>query len=437
MLRNLWRRYAGLSHSKLILNLSKNLKSKSTDYSKIVVDSVFKDHMLEVDWTESAGWAPPEIKPYQPLKLDPSSSVFHYCTECHEVFKVYSNLPHVLSFRPQDNLIRFNASAEAEAAGLPACDPNELLKCIDIGKEWAPQCSWASLYAWPNMIGAHAQLGVVKPKSAKIVVILLPIGPYFVGGFQPIRLYCDESYLVYAFSNKNLHKPTRNRIDASDNMHKTAKFFMTRNPQRSFTEEKKLDEKIPSESLENIKKDLDQPSSMFTVRTDMEYAATTANFEELVTTTDSFVDKSLLIKEILDTSIAYILITRPRRWGKTMNMDMIRRFLSIEVDEFGKAKEINKYRVLFQGGGIEVNGRSKILKSLAIAEINEGEYLKRNQGQHPVIFITFGSLQSEENKILSEEEMLSCIKRPIHQSYYDHQYLYWNLLKKIYNYLNY
>ena len=193
MLRNLLRSYADLSHSKLILNLSKNLKSKPTDYSKIVFGSVFTDHMLEVDWTESAGWAPPEIKPYQPLKLDPSSSVFHYCTECHEVFKIYSNLPHVLSFRPQDNLIRFNACAEA--TGLSACDPNELLKCIDIGKEWAPQCSWASLYARPNMIGTHAQLGVVKPKSAKIVVILLPVGPYFVGGFQPLSLYCDESFI--------------------------------------------------------------------------------------------------------------------------------------------------------------------------------------------------------------------------------------------------
>ena len=132
----------------------------------------------------------------------------------------------------------------------------------------------------------------------------------------------------------------------------------------------------------------------------------------------------------MDTSLAYILITRPRRWGKTMNMDMIRRFLSIEVDEFGKAKEINKYRVLFQGGEIEVDGTSKTLNPLAIAKINEEKYLQRNQGQHPVIFITLSSLPSEENKILSEEEMLSRIKRSIHNSYRDHEYLYWNLLKK-------
>ena len=58
-------------------------------------------------------------------------------------------------------------------------------------------------------------------------------------------------------------------------------------------------------------------------------------FRELVTK-DVFVDKSLFIEEIIPASAANILITRPRRWGKTLNMQMLQTFLEIEVDEVGK-----------------------------------------------------------------------------------------------------
>lgn len=39
------------------------------------------DHMLEIDWDAEKGWHTPRIIPYQPLKLDPASSVLHYGLE--------------------------------------------------------------------------------------------------------------------------------------------------------------------------------------------------------------------------------------------------------------------------------------------------------------------------------------------------------------------
>ena len=41
-----------------------------------------------------------------------------------------------------------------------------------------------------------------------------------------------------------------------------------------------------------------------------------------------FVDKSLMIKEFLEMGDKVALITRPRRFGKTLNMSMLREFLS-------------------------------------------------------------------------------------------------------------
>ena len=46
-----------------------------------------------------------------------------------------------------------------------------------------------------------------------------------------------------------------------------------------------------------------------------------------------FSDKSFFISEILQYSDILILIDMPRQWGKSCNLDMLRRFLSVEFNE--------------------------------------------------------------------------------------------------------
>jgi branched-chain amino acid aminotransferase len=222
MLSKFIRLYSNLSYAKLSIQLSKNLKEKPKDFSKIPFGGVFTNHMIEIDWTEADGWKNPDIKPYQSIILDPSSSVFSYCTECYEGFKVYNNPPHLLTFRPEMNLQRFNSSSQA--AGLPTCSETELLKIIDellkIDKDWVPNIDGHSLYVRPFMIGTHPQLYPVKPKSAKLLVILSPVGSYFPLGFKPISLYCDQT-LIRAWpgghGNKKLggnYGPTIPHVDS-------------------------------------------------------------------------------------------------------------------------------------------------------------------------------------------------------------------------------
>ena len=50
------------------------------------------------------------------------------------------------------------------------------------------------------------------------------------------------------------------------------------------------------------------------------------NFEKLITRGYYFVDKTLLIKELLDKKGDVNLFTRPRRFGKTLNMSMVQYF---------------------------------------------------------------------------------------------------------------
>ena len=114
------------------------------------------------------------------------------------------------------------------------------------------------------------------------------------------------------------------------------------------------------------------------------------NFDELARKSSIFVDKSLFIKEIIESEDKVTLITMPRRWGKSLNLDMLKRFLSIEINkETGSVIphiETDNYK-LFAGGEIELGfGDTKKLTKLKIADEN---YFIKRQGQFPVISIDF------------------------------------------------
>ena len=81
------------------------------------------------------------------------------------------------------------------------------------------------------------------------------------------------------------------------------------------------------------------------------------HFHNLVTLSPFFVDKSLLIQELLDDGDSHLIITRPRRWGKSINLSMLKAFFSLEVDpkDLCKIKTPNRNYPLFAGGDIQIS----------------------------------------------------------------------------------
>ncbi len=108
-----------------------------------------------------------------------------------------------------------------------------------------------------------------------------------------------------------------------------------------------------------------------------------------------FVDKSLFIQEILEDSADIILITRPRRFGKTLNLSMLRYYFASEVD--GQSTQD-----LFYG--------------LKIHE--EKEIAHQHQGHYPVIFLTLKDL-----KFSTFEETYQNFCQLIAFLYEEHRYL--------------
>ena len=91
------------------------------------------------------------------------------------------------------------------------------------------------------------------------------------------------------------------------------------------------------------------------------------DFKRLIDDKYYFVDKTLMIKELIESQTIVGLFTRPRRFGKTLNMSMIQRF-------FEKTDESNAY--LFDG--------------LKISKYPE---CMKYQGQYPVISISLKSMK--------------------------------------------
>jgi hypothetical protein len=79
----------------------------------------------------------------------------------------------------------------------------------------------------------------------------------------------------------------------------------------------------------------------------------TSDFDKLIQNGSYYVDKTLLIKELIDNKNDVNLITRPRRFGKTLNMNMLKSFFenNRDVRDFNYAR-----RSLFNGLKIEQAG---------------------------------------------------------------------------------
>ena len=114
-----------------------------------------------------------------------------------------------------------------------------------------------------------------------------------------------------------------------------------------------------------------------------ELAIGTGDFLELLES-QIFVDKSLLLKDLLQDGAKALLITRPRRWGKTLNMSMLHHFLRCEVHQdpvTGELRTVNPHVGLFN--------RLKIGQQYP-------DLVTQHQGQWPVIFMTLKGIVGNE-----------------------------------------
>ena len=113
-----------------------------------------------------------------------------------------------------------------------------------------------------------------------------------------------------------------------------------------------------------------------------------------------FIDKSLFIKEIIEEDAQIVLLPRPRRFGKTLNLTMLKLFFE-KSDNLANPDNKKETKQLFAGLHIE-----------------KERLFHEHLCKYPVIYLTFKNI-----KMSNFEENLESIKRLITQEFRRHAYL--------------
>ncbi|MBO4556315.1 MAG: AAA family ATPase, partial [Elusimicrobiales bacterium] len=127
----------------------------------------------------------------------------------------------------------------------------------------------------------------------------------------------------------------------------------------------------------------------------VKFALGVSEFSEIIDSSCYYCDKTLLIKDLIDNKSKVMLFTRPRRFGKTLNMTMLRTFFEKPID----GKDTGHY-----------------FKNLKIWQ--QGEKYRAEQGKRPIIYITLKDVQ-----FLSYEDSIAAIWMVISEEFDRHSYL--------------
>ncbi|KAK0080267.1 hypothetical protein PV325_000186 [Microctonus aethiopoides] len=135
-----------------------------------------------------------------------------------------------------------------------------------------------------------------------------------------------------------------------------------------------------------------------------------------------YIDKTLLIKELFKKT--HVLITTPSRFSKTLNMNMVKSFVEIELDKNGKAIELDfddDKRCLK-----EIQPRSENFKLFQGKNIlNEKDIVFKHFGKYPTIYVNFGEVQADNfGRIMHKLEV--AIKEAFRKHSYLHESSMWN-----------
>ncbi len=173
------------------------LKAKPAE-DKLGFGKIFTDHMFLMNYDEGMGWHDGRIVPYGPIPLDPSAMVFHYAQELFEGLKAYRRADGGIQlFRPQKNIERMNNTCDRLC--VPRIDPELALEAIkavvDVDKEWVPHNDGTSLYIRPFIIAVDPFLGVHPAHSYIFAIILSPVGSYYDGGLEPVKICIEHEYV--------------------------------------------------------------------------------------------------------------------------------------------------------------------------------------------------------------------------------------------------
>ncbi len=142
-------------------------------------------------------WADGELKPFGTFPINPSAGVLNYGQGVFEGMKAQrTKTNEILLFRPLENGKRMKVSCERLL--IPPYDPERFVywvkEVVKANEEYVPPYGKGALYIRPIVLGTGPVLGVAPAPSYTMIIFVIPVGPYFKEGFNPIKLEISKQY---------------------------------------------------------------------------------------------------------------------------------------------------------------------------------------------------------------------------------------------------
>jgi branched-chain amino acid aminotransferase len=174
-----------------MFKFDKNLIAMITDWKNLPFGYVKTDYNVRCYFSDGK-WGEPELSSEEHIDIHIAATCLHYGQEAFEGMKAFMGKDgKIRLFRWQENAKRMERSARGIFME-PV--PHELFKKAIVqavlrNKRFVPpHGTGASLYIRPLLLGTGPQVGVKPANEYIFMVFVTPVGPYFKGGFSPVKI---------------------------------------------------------------------------------------------------------------------------------------------------------------------------------------------------------------------------------------------------------
>lgn len=160
---------------------------ENIDWSKLGFGYMKTDYNVRCTY-KNGEWGELRVCDDENVTMHMGATCIHYGQESFEGLKAFKGKDEKIRiFRMDENAKRMQDSSRGTMMAVLPVDKFEeaVLKAVELNKRFVPPYeSGASLYIRPVLFGTAAQIGVKPSEEYEFIVFVMPVGPYFKGGFQ-------------------------------------------------------------------------------------------------------------------------------------------------------------------------------------------------------------------------------------------------------------
>lgn len=167
------------------------------DWDELGFDFIPTDKMFISKGDTEGNYDDGKLVAFQNIELSPAACVLNYGQGVFEGMKAQKTRDgKIVLFRPLENGKRMKESAERLA--MPPYDPEKYVaavkKTVKANEGYIPPFEKGALYIRPILFGSGPILGVAPSPEYTFIVFVVPVGPYYKEGFNPIKLEITTDY---------------------------------------------------------------------------------------------------------------------------------------------------------------------------------------------------------------------------------------------------